>query len=159
MAGSRDEESDTKPELPAVERFGDSIPAGLAEKVEERGLFPAGMVEKMMNEKVTDRYRLETPAFCSKCSKSYYRKDALQRHIKECGRVPPLSCTLCPYRTFRKVPSKTSVLYWLSSRIKEHSPVHLSSDKTAIISIMINHELCFLKEITLWTICRLRRAI
>ncbi|KAG8259470.1 hypothetical protein J6590_014941 [Homalodisca vitripennis] len=59
-------------------------------------------VHDKIGEKMADRYRLETPAFCSKCGKSYYRKDALQRHMKECGRVPPLSCSMCPYRTFRK---------------------------------------------------------
>lgn len=73
----------------------------MAEKMAE--MFPPGVLEKALTEKTIDRYRLDTPAFCSKCGKSYYRKDALQRHIKECGRIPPLACPICPYRTFRKV--------------------------------------------------------
>lgn len=73
----------------------------MAEKMSE--MLPPGVIEKALTEKTIDRYRLDTPAFCINCGKSFYRKDALQRHIKECGRIPPLACPICPYRTFRKV--------------------------------------------------------
>lgn len=40
---------------------------------------------------------------CSKCSRSYRRKDSLQRHVQwECGKEPQFVCPYCPQRCKRK---------------------------------------------------------
>ncbi|KAL6264015.1 hypothetical protein P5V15_004096 [Pogonomyrmex californicus] len=40
---------------------------------------------------------------CSKCGRSYMRKDSLQRHEHwECGKEPQFKCPYCPQRCKRK---------------------------------------------------------
>lgn len=40
---------------------------------------------------------------CARCSRSYMRKDSLQRHLVwECGKEPKFKCPYCPQRCKRK---------------------------------------------------------
>jgi uncharacterized Zn-finger protein len=40
---------------------------------------------------------------CERCTRSYVRKDSLQRHLQwECGKEPTFQCPFCPQRCKRK---------------------------------------------------------
>ncbi|XP_076172990.1 uncharacterized protein LOC143149468 [Ptiloglossa arizonensis] len=51
---------------------------------------------------------------CSRCGRSYMRKDSLQRHVHwECGKEPQFQCPFCPQRCKRKA-------HWLRHIRRQH---------------------------------------
>ncbi|EFN68026.1 Longitudinals lacking protein, isoforms A/B/D/L, partial [Camponotus floridanus] len=51
---------------------------------------------------------------CTRCGRSYMRKDSLQRHIHwECGKEPQFQCPFCPQRCKRKA-------HWLRHMRRQH---------------------------------------
>ncbi|CAK9827998.1 Longitudinals lacking protein, isoforms A/B/D/L [Anthophora retusa] len=51
---------------------------------------------------------------CSRCGKSYMRKDSLQRHVHwECGKEPQFQCPFCPQRCKRRE-------HWLRHIRRQH---------------------------------------
>jgi len=52
---------------------------------------------------------------CERCSRSYMRKDSLQRHAQwECGKEPQFQCPFCPQRCKRKA-------HWQRHIRRQHS--------------------------------------
>lgn len=52
----------------------------------------------------------EKEFYCSRCGRTYKRKQHLQRHLNyECGVEPKFHCSFCPYRAKQKCTLDTHV--------------------------------------------------
>ncbi|XP_006567586.1 longitudinals lacking protein, isoforms A/B/D/L isoform X12 [Apis mellifera] len=107
----RDSQDGTREEGKAFEESTD-LPVQ-AWKIQEQGLLPFAelKIPKACN------YVGKKPAGqfgCSRCGRSYMRKDSLQRHVHwECGKEPQFQCPFCPQRCKRKA-------HWLRHIRRQH---------------------------------------